>query len=145
MTVAARLGELQQKYDQIERAADFAAIARLLLAGRGQFQVARDIARTAPRVSERVRRIMNAPEAPDLFVRAAVLPQTLAGTPALSEYRIAVSGFAASLANVGVFDRLLGGGFRRLPMGLMTVGAINVGAVGAVVDEGSVKPVSSLP
>ena len=37
MTVAAQLGQLQEKYSQIERAADFAAIARILLAGRGQF------------------------------------------------------------------------------------------------------------
>ena len=144
MTVAAQLGEIQRKYEQIERAADFAAIARLLLAGRGQHHMVREIARTAPRVSERVKRIMAAPEAADFFVRAAQLPQTLAATPALSEYKIAVGGFQASLANAGIFDYLLGTGFRRLPLSLLTVGAINVGAVGVVVDEASAKPVSSL-
>src|SRR5262249_29060700 len=40
--------------------------------------------------------------------------------------------------------RLLGAGFRRLPLALATVGASNIAAVGAVVDQFAPKPVTSL-
>jgi hypothetical protein len=145
MTVAARLGELQQRYDQIERATDFAQIARVLLAAKGQIVVARDIAQSTPRVSDCVRRLFSDPAAGNVFVRrSSVPPATLAETTPLTEYKIAAAGFAASLANVGVFDRMLGGGFRVLPLSLLTVGAVNVGATAAVVDEAAPKPVSTL-
>jgi hypothetical protein len=144
MSLVERIADVQQKYEMIERSTDFAAIARLLLAGRGEIEEARGIARQS-RASARVKKIFQDRGSDDLFMwRAAQTPAAIVNTPALVEYKIAASGFAASLANVGVFDRLLGGGFRVLPTSLCSVGAINVGAVAAVVDEAAPKPVSSL-
>lgn len=142
--IAAQLGAVQAKYEMVERSVDFAQIARCLLAGNGRFEQAADLARMMPRVSDRVKGFFSKAEARDVFERTAVPPATIATTPALTEYRIAANGFAASLANVGVFDRLLGAGFHTLPMSLVSTGAVNVGAVAATVDEAAPKPVSSL-
>jgi hypothetical protein len=144
MSIAAQIGAVKERYDQIERSTDFISLARLLLNAKGQAHVARDLARTSPRVPDRVKRIFAEPGASDLFVRASVPPATLAGTQALTEYKIAAAGFAASLANIGVWDRLLGQGFRTLPMSLVSVGAVNISAVAAALDEAGTKPVASL-
>jgi hypothetical protein len=143
-SIAARIGEVKERYDQIERATDFAQIARLMLASKGRLEGARDLARE-PRISDRVRRIFADPGAADVFVRRAIVPpMAISGNAPLTEYRIAANGFAASLANVGLFDRMLAGGFRVVPLRLLTVGASTAGAVAAVVDEGAPKVVSNI-
>lgn len=146
MSIVAQLGDVKERYERVEQAADFVACARLLLAGGDrQFLGARDLSRIAPRVSARVKSIFAAPEAAEIFVhRAAVPPMTLPSSPALTAYAIAANGFASSLANVGVFDRLLGGGFRVVPLSLLNIGAVNVGvAAFTIPDEAAPKPVSS--
>lgn len=142
MNVAARLGELKERHDALERAQDFCTIARLLLAGGGRIRGAHEAA-NSPGVSARVRSFFAAPNAGDALVRrSSVPPLGLADLP--TEYTAAASAFGSSLASVGVFDRLLAGGFRRIPLALLTVGMSNVAVTAAVVSEFAPKVVSSL-
>jgi hypothetical protein len=150
MTLAAQIGTLHERHEQMERQCDFISLAKMLLASGGKLSEASHLAAKAPRVSARVREILSSNAAPEILSRA-LEPVTNAAVPAhalvgsvFADYAVAAGGFAAALANVGIFDRLLTGGFRRLPLQLFTVGAVTARATGAVVSEGSAKPVSSL-
>lgn len=143
MTIAQRIADAQTRYAEVERSVDFIQIARCLLAGKGTFQGARDHAAIQPGLSDRVRKLLADPSAINVFVQRATVPGMGLGDLPQS-YAIAASAWAGSLSNSGLFDRLLNAGFRKLPMSLVTTGAIGVGAVAAVVEEFGVKPISSL-
>jgi hypothetical protein len=158
MTIAQQIGALNERHEQMERARDFYSLAGLLLRSDGKLHEASKLAAKAPRVSRRVQEILSSPAAPAIFSRAidprsaaapnfteraAVSALTLDGT-AFADYKVAAAGFAGVLSSFGVFDRLLANGMLRLPMGVFTVGAITVGAVGYTISEGSAKPISSL-
>ena len=79
-------------------------------------------------------------------MKAAVGPGAM-GDPAwagsVAEYQLAVTAFAETLAQVSVFDTLLTGGMRRVPLRSKGV-AIITGATASEVGESGVKPLSQL-
>jgi hypothetical protein len=143
MAVVQQLAELREQREEMQRASDFISIAKILLESEGRFVAARQITEGTPRVSQRVRLILSSAEAREIFQRAAVPPLTLTDSAPLAEYKLALAGFAGSLSSSGTFDRLLAAGFRRIPLALLTVGAVNTAVIAAVVSEASVKPVSA--
>ena len=122
MTVVQTLGAMQERHELLARQADFISLAKMLLASGGRFDEASQLAERS-RASARVREILSSPaaaeilgraieptSAPGFTERAAVGAHSLTGS-VFADYKIAAAGFAAALANVGIFDRLLAGGF----------------------------------
>src|SRR5262249_27444252 len=60
------------------------------------------------------------------YLKAAVAAQTLTGSN-LTDYRLAMEGFATSLVNAGAFDGMLAS-MVPLPFASQTAGAVSVGA-----------------
>jgi hypothetical protein len=147
MTIARDIGILNERRELMERQADFIQVAKLLLASGGKLGEAEKLAARTPRISERVQRILSEPRnfGPALVpvTKAAVSPQVLSGSP-LADYALAAANFASALASIGIYDRLHQNGMVRLPLQLVTTGAISVGATAAVVSETSIKPISRL-
>jgi hypothetical protein len=155
VTVAQQIGQLNERFEQMERAKDFYSLAGLLVRSNGNLREAREVAARS-RVSARVRGIISSGAAVEIFQRAidprsaaspnftqkaAVAALTLDGS-ALADYKVVQAGFLSALANIGAYDRLLNTGMRKIPMSLATVGAFS-SVTGYVVSEGSSKPVSS--
>jgi hypothetical protein len=141
-TVAEKIAAASTSIDSNLRAADFVWLARGLLACGGNLRD-RGVINGMPRISSRARAILNAPEADGIFQRAAVTAQPLVGS-VFADYRSTAAAFVSALANIGVFDRLLANGMRRLPLETLTTGAVSIGAIGAVVSEQSAKAISRL-
>jgi hypothetical protein len=104
MTIAQRVGELHQQYEQLQGQRDFLAIARVLMLSKGKIPIAESLAKTTSGISQRVCAIFGSPDCGQLFGKAVVPPHSPAGNTAFAEYRVALAGFAAALQNIGVFD-----------------------------------------
>jgi hypothetical protein len=143
LPIPQQIAGLHAQHEQLQSASDFISLSRALLASGGDLAGARGFINKMPRLSSRARGILTAPEAGHIFQRAAVSGQVLAGS-VFADYKATAAGFLTSLANVGVFDRLLANGMRRLPLETLTTGAVSISAVGAVVSEQSAKPISRL-
>jgi Phage capsid family len=138
MSIAKQIGD-NARYEMTQRACEFGSIAKTMLATRGRLFEGRLIRHT-PRVSQ----IINAEGATAIITRAASTPLSTVNSSALSDYRSLAAAFLSSLASVGVFDRLLNGGMRKIPMGFATVGSVTATVTGGYVSQGSAKAVSVL-
>jgi Phage capsid family len=135
------LGDLNQRYEMTQRACEFGSIAKMMLATRGQiFEGRLEIKKHSPRVA----RIINDDAALQIISRAATAAQSFANSSALADYRGLAAAFLSSLASVGVFDRLLNGGMRRIPLGFATAGSVTATMTAGYLAEGSAKAVSTL-
>jgi HK97 family phage major capsid protein len=131
------LAQLNAAYETNERARNFAAVALHLMRAPRSNPVSGALAdaeqsRASPQVIE--------------ILKAAVVGGSLGDASwagSLSAYRTISNGFVEMLRNVGVFDRMLAGGMRRLP--LRTRIAITTAAgSGSTVAESKWKPVTNL-
>jgi hypothetical protein len=69
------------------------------------------------------------------ILKAATSAMTLSQ---LADFRLVAAGFVNALANIGVFDKLLVSGIRRVPLST-TVGAATVGPIALIINEGHVR------
>jgi hypothetical protein len=137
-----QLAELNEKYATLERAREFYEIARLLMATKGDLFAAKELADQGS--TERVRRIFSAGEPRNIITRAAVGAQSQSNSSALVDFQATTQGFLNSLQTIGIFDALLVGGARRLPLRTATIGVATVSAIAATLSEGTIKPLSKL-
>jgi Phage capsid family len=139
MTIAQQVGDLQQRFEMTQRACEFGALAKVMLATGGRIFEGRSM-RLSPRVSQ----IIKADGASAIITRAATAAMSGANSSALADYRSLAAAFLSSLSSVGVFDRLLNGGMRKIPLSFATVGSVTATLTGGFVRENGVKAVSTL-
>jgi HK97 family phage major capsid protein len=155
LTIAQRIGVLEKQFELSRQAGEFVSLCRILLASKGNIWQARQI---TDHVSPRLRALLQSDQIVDFLrsggiqrgnpadqymrVKAAVSALTL-DSGSFATYELLVSGFANALSSSGVFDRLLAGGMRTIPLG-RTIGAVTTAATAYVVGEGSAKQVSKL-
>jgi HK97 family phage major capsid protein len=116
------------------RSGEFIAIAKRFTAARGDMNEA--IVSAEGERSPRVVQVLKA------AVSAGGLNAPSWGAELGSDYGTAVSAFLDSLRNVGAFDALLPS-MRKVPLRTRVI-ITTVGATGAIVGEGSPKPISKL-
>ena len=123
---------------QYSGSVEFNSLVRHMLAARCDLRTALQGAEADPGCPVRVREVLR-----KTSVAAGSLSDPVwAG--GLSEYSRIVAAYVESLASVSFFDRALSdGSFVRVPPGSL-VSIVTQGAVGSVVDEGGVAPVSSM-
>ncbi len=124
--------------DQSAGGAEFTSLAKNLMVARG---VISDAILEAERVRapERVQRILR--DASAGMATSFLSPPPWG--PELTDYKTVANGFLEALRGVAVFDTLLAGGMRVLPLRTrLTI--TTVGATGAAVGEGNIKPVTEL-
>ena len=139
MTIAQQLGDLNARYEMTQRACEFGEIAKCMLATRGKLFEGR-LEKHSPRVAQ----IIGSDGATAVITKAASAALTSANSQALADYRGLAAAFLSSLASVGVFDRLLNGGMRKIPIGFATAGQVTATVTGGYTSEGSAKAVSKL-
>ena len=141
MTVAQKIGALERNFEMARQAGEFVSLVRILLEAKGDFLEARALTEKH-RVSPRVKDIFASDSARLIITKAATNPLSQSATAQLADYRLLVSGFVNALASTGVFDGMLPS-MKQVPISSL-VGAVSTAALGFVVGEGSIKPVSRL-
>jgi len=128
VTILQQLGEVNTNIETRQRAREFVAMARFLMAARGNRTEAHQLA-VAGRAPDRV--------------KAAVAAQSISGSGApLAEYQQLSTGFLESLRSAGAFDAML---TSMVPVPLRTrVVVVTTSATGSVVAEGAAKSISSM-
>jgi hypothetical protein len=130
MTIAQQVRHAADVLDRTEKAGDFLAYARVLVATATMNGVTSGEVGRALRVGPRVMEI----------AKGGIGPM---GTDSAVLFASMANGFSESLRSRSVFDRLLASGARRVPLNSHAF-VISSGITGSRVAEGSVKPVSSL-
>lgn len=116
---------------------EFNSLLRHFLCGRGDLVAALDSAQADKTCPARVREVLKASVA-----AGSLADPVWAGT--LGEYQRIVSAYVESLSSVSAFDRILSdGAFMRVPPGSV-ISITTQAAVGSVISEGSIVPISSL-
>jgi hypothetical protein len=131
-----RLAEVSERIESTSRAGEFIAVARFLLAAKGDGLPGALARAEAARATPRVISILK-----DAVSAGSMADENWAGS--LVDYQIATGGFLDSLRYLSVFDRLLADGMRRVPLKSKVV-VVTAGAAGRGTREGHVKPISTL-
>jgi HK97 family phage major capsid protein len=131
------LAALEKEFESLQRAGDFAKVVRFMMLGGGSGPA--ESRANAAHVADE----LGAPPRVMSVLKAAVAAGSTTSYSQLADFKLAIAGFANSLAHVGVFDSMLAGGMIRVPLST-TVGAISVGASAYSIGEASAKQVSRL-
>lgn len=121
----------------IPGASDFTAYAKFLLLSRGNVSTALSLAENTHGTSERVVRVLKA-------AVAAGTTTNVTWATELIDHEIIVGGFLEALRNDGIFDRLLAGGMRQVPLKAGRIVVNSTLLVAGKVGEGAPKPISAL-
>jgi hypothetical protein len=132
MSIAREVARASQDLDQRTAKGDFLKLALMLLRYKDPFTAAQSI--EAERCTPRVTNILR---------KSAVTGATISDWSAIADYTNIVQAFTESLRTASVFDAVLADGMIRAPLRSRGF-TITTGITGAVVPEGSVKPISSL-
>jgi hypothetical protein len=116
--------------------AEFNHFALALMKGAGDLPLALGIAQAQRSTPARVLAVLKS-------AVAAGTTTDVGWAKEIPEYHYLANGFVEALRNVGVFDRLLSGGMRQLPLRTRIV-ATTTAALGANVAEGKPKPITRL-
>lgn len=131
-----RLADIEARHDRLQSAGEFVKFAKLLALSGGDPSTAIAIADADSTAPPRVSRVLKSAVAAGTTADA-----NWAGN--LLDHRVLVSAFQGTLAQSGIFDRLLANGMKRTPI-RTRVGLVTTAIVGGEVGEGSYIPVSSL-
>jgi hypothetical protein len=148
VSLAEQIGDMVTERKNHQGAREFAKIAHFVLS-RGGFSKASlavehhgtSVGMLGPKLGPLVKAGGRGGITPQ-YLKAAVAAQTLSGSN-LTDYRLAMDGFAASLVNAGAFDGMLAS-MVPLPFASQTVGAVSVAAAAYSVSEGSAKPLTKI-
>jgi hypothetical protein len=133
------LHELARREHAIETrqaCAEFNNLALWLLKGKGDLQLSLGMATAVKNTPPRVLEVLKS-------ASAAGTTTDVAWAGALQSYRYLADSFVEALRNVGVFDRMLNSGMKRLPLQTRIVQTTSV-VTATIVGQGSPKTISRL-
>jgi HK97 family phage major capsid protein len=129
MSIAERIGQLNERMEINARSTEFIQVARALC-----------LRKATPEAVEEMR----LPDRSARILKAAVALNNPAAATALADFRIVSNGFVEGLAQLSVFDRLLqDGAMRTVPLNARVFITTTI-STGNVVGPATVKPLSEM-